>query len=492
MRDKSGQPLQEISGYSLVVEAIVRNGDHEKTYTLERVSGEDGRYQSDIIETPLPGKYTWEMLATVRHPNPEEKDIEVFKDDGSFEATPVELLIFAIDAPVDGYTGALNRVDGTSQIPEPLDVAVTVTNANGDAVDVTQILEDWSGLFTAQLSDGTIIFETAELHLDPTTKNHFVGQFSNGSVDNIHEPGTHIVQVQADWGGKDNYDELVYAPALDEASVTIEQYEVVPLQMEIITPTLTLLHTHDNLLNMLLKRNGLQPFDFSVRVVDPESGELQFLDDVLTSLNGFEVVVQTPSGITQTVALVESGNAADQLLIGRSGETLDESGEYTLSMLVTDDQLTTGYAWAQESYEATFPREDTRYTNPSTWTGVQIALVVLAIIIFGWLIYIFSGGPSGTLIVSDSDGDEIIALSLRKRRRVNRFKRSVLRSEVNIKRITARKGLGNLLSVLVEGTDGFESPIDMEPGDSYPVGDAEIKYVNDQAVTSYDEDFDFE
>lgn len=491
MRDKNGQPLQEIAGYPLAVQAVVQHGSDEKTYTLEKVPGEDGRYESAIIETPLPGKYTWELSATVRSPNPEEGSIEIFKDNGSFEASPVELLIFTIDTPADGYTGAINRVDGTSRIPEPLDIAVTVINADGDDVDVTQILEDWDSLFTAQLSDGANIFETISLQLDPTSKNHFTGQFSNGSVDNVYESGTHIVQVTADWGGKDNYDELTYAPALNEASVTIEQYEIVPLQLEMILPDSAPLHKRENPLTMLLKQNGLQPFDLSVRVVASESGEPQRLEDVLTDLNGFDVAVQTPSGITQTINLVESGNVAEQLLIGRGGETLDESGEYIFSMLVTDDQLATGYAWAQKSYEAPLPREDTLYTKPSTWTGAQITLLIILIIIIGLLIRAFSGGPTGVLIVSDSDGEAIIELSLRKRRRVNKFKRSVLR-EAGIKRIVARKGFGNLLSISVEGMDGFKTELDMEPGDLNIVGDAEIKYVNDRAVTSYDDDFDLE
>ncbi len=488
IEDSAGNPLQEIDAYPLQIVAMVRNGDYKKVYELD---GQNGRYESDIIETPASGMYEWDLSITVRHPNPEKSDIEVFKDDGSFEASPVELLIFTIDEPVDGYIRALNQVNGVSQIPEPLDIAVTVTNANGDDVDITKTLTDSDSLFTAQLGNGIDTFETITLKHHTTTMNRFVGQFSNGNVDDIHEAGTHTVQVEANWGGTDNYDELAYAPAMDKAFVTIEQYEIVPLQLEMIPPESALLHKHESLSAMFLKQNGLQPFDLSVRIVDAESGEPQFLDDVLTNLSGFEVVVQTRSGITQTIILEKSSNAADQLLVGRGGEALDESGLYTLSMRVAEGQLKQGYDWAKFSYKETFSRQDTRYTKPSTWAYFQILLAAILIGLVVWYHYTHSGGPSGTLIISDSEGSDVISPPLRKGKRKNVFKGRLLK-EVGIKRITARKGDGNLISVVVNGTDGHDTSMEMESGDMDVAGEAEVKYVNDQAVASYDDDYDFE
>jgi len=494
MWDKNGEPLEELDGYPLVVTATVRNGDYEKVYELERVGGQNGRYESTSpIETPLPGNYTWELVATVRHPDPTQPDIlveEIEPNDGRFRASTVELMTFAIEIPTDGHVTPLNSVNGISQIPESLAVAVNVLDANGDDLDVTQVLEDWSSLFAAQLSDGTTVLETIELHLDPATKNRFVGQFENGSIDKLTAAGVHIVTVETDWGGSENYNELTHAPATFESSVTVEQYEIKPLQLELIPLQEASVHQRDTWLRMFLKQNGLQPFPVSVRVIDPlNENEPQFLNEVLNSLNGFEVVVETPSGITQTITLAESSNVAEQLLVGSGGQTLDESGEYTLSMRVSDSQLLEEYAWAQTSYEATFPREDSTFTNPTTWTYAQLAVGLVILILIGWLIFIFSGGPSGFLVVVDTGTkQEVITLKLRKSRRVNKFKKSVFKG-VGIDRIVAKKGFGNLVSVQVKQADGLEAPLgDMEPGQVDHVGNAEIRYVNDRASdASYDD-----
>lgn len=491
MRDRNGEPLQETVDYPLVVTATVRNKDYEKTYTLERVVGENGRYEtSSPIETPLPGNYSWELLATVRHPDPAQPDIEVFTDEGSFKATAVDLMMFVLEMPEDGEVIPLNSVNGTSQIPASLEVAVNVLDANGDTVDVTQILEDWSDLFEARLSEGTTVLETIDLRLDPATKNRFIGQFENGSIDDLPKPGVHVITVETDWGGSDNYNELTHAPAMSEASITVEQYEIKPVQLELIPPQEASVHQRDTWIRMFLKQNGLQPFPVSVRVVDPlKENEPQFLNEVLNSLHGFEVVVETPSGITQTISLAESSNVAEQLLVGSGGQTLDESGEYTLSMRASDSQLLEEYAWAQTSYEATFMRKDSTFTNPTTWTYVQIAVGLVVLMLILWLIYIFSGGPTGSLVIVDTGTkQEVVTLKLRKRRRVNRFKKSVFK-QVGIERITAQKGYGNPVSVHVKLTDGLDAPLgEMEPGQIDHTGNAEIRYVNDHApAPSYDD-----
>jgi hypothetical protein len=241
---------------------------------------------------------------------------------------------------------------------------------------------------------------------------------------------------------------------------------------------------------MFLKQNGLQPFPVSVRVVNPlNENEPMFLNEVLNSLNGFEVVVETPSGITQTITMAESSNVAEQLLVGSGGQTLDESGDYTLSIRVNDGQLLEEYAWAQTSYEATFMREDTTYTSPTTWTSAQVAVGLVILILIIWLMYIFSGGPTGYLVVVDTGTKaEVISLKLRKRRRVNKFKKSIFK-QVGIERITAQKGYSNLVSVHVKQADGLDAPLgEMEPGQADHAGNAEIRYINDRAsATSYDD-----
>ncbi|HUM68390.1 MAG TPA: hypothetical protein PLK31_06045, partial [Chloroflexota bacterium] len=487
IEDANGQPLEENPNYPLTVTAVVHNDDpdYEKTYTLAQIG--DGYYESDFIETPSPGTYRWEVMVTVPHPDPKEGPIIKLtpeNNQGRFTASPVELLSFTIETPSNNDVSALNRVQGISQIPNPLTIAVKVVDTAGD-VDVTTIFDDWSNLFSAQLTDGTRILETIDLELDPTTKNRFIGQFSNGSIDNLIQSGTHVVNVRANWGGAVNYDELAYTPALENASVVVEQHEIKPLQLELNPPQEASIHQRDTLLRMFLKQNALQPFPVSVRVVDPlnENSPI-FLNEVLNGAAGFDVVVETPSGITQTITLAESNNVAEQLLVGSGGELLDESGEYTLSIRVNDDQLLEEYAWAQTSYEATFTREDSTYTNPTTWTGVQAVMLII------WLIYIFSGGPTGSLVIVDTGTKkELVTLKLRKHRRVNKFKRSVFKN-VGIKQITAKKGYDNLVSVHVKQTDGHESPLDnMEPEDNFDVGEnGNIRYVNDLApVPSYDD-----
>lgn len=499
VEDKNGEPLVENDDYPLIVTAVVQNSEHdyEEVYKLDPVG--DGYYESSSIKTPYSGRYSWDVKITVHHPAPDgqipdgedvTKDIVPENSGGNFIASPVNILTFAIDQPADGVRVPLNRVDGVTQIPIPLDVAVTVTSSNGK--DITDILGNWDNLFEAELGDGTNSLGIIDLHLDPANKNRFIGQFSNGSIDNLYKSGDQVVKVTTDWGGIDNYNQLTYATALNSAAVTISQYEVRPLTLELVPPEEALLHQQDTLLNMFLKRNQLQPFEISIRVIDSLDGEPQSLNTVLSSLDGFEVMVEIPSGLTQTIKLTENNNESDQLLVGSGGTGLDESGEYTLSIRVAGDQLQDEYDWAETAYEATFIREDVTYTRRSTWTIVQIIIaIILAAILFAF-IYTFSGGPSGSLVIIDSGTEKelIPHLKLRKGKRVNKFKKSVFK-QVGIERIVARKGYGNLVSVVVKQADGLEAPLgEMEPGQIYSVGNADIRYDNANVPSPSYDDFE--
>ena len=171
---------------------------------------------------------------------------------------------------------------------------------------------------------------------------------------------------------------------------------------------------------------------------------------------------------------------------------LEEDGEYSLSIRVNNSQLRKEYNWAQTSYETIFTRKDVTFTNPTTWTIAQAIVILVILLLIALFIYTYSGGPTGSLVVVDSGTrHEVITLFLRKGKRVNKFKKSVL-NQVGIDRITARKGFGNLVIVEVKQADGLDAPLgDMEPGQTDHVGNAEIRYDNDSAAAAHDHD-DFE
>lgn len=496
VNDRNGNPLEEIDNYPLLITATVQNGSEIKSYPLDPVGG--GLYESAPIETPNPSEYTWEIVANVRHPNPDEGMLEIQlpadkrRFTGRFEATPIDLLLFDIIEPIDGDRLALNQVNGVAQIPNQLPVTIAVTDANGEPVDVVNTLEnDGVGVFTAFLIQDSGRIVTTTLTLDMGTLNQFRGAFSNGNVDNVYESGDFTIQVQADWGGAENYNELEVAPALDRASVVVEQYQIEPLQVELIPPQgITLRQASSNRLDMFLHRNGLQPFEIGLRVIDPLASEDEtiFLEQVLTGMDNFEVVVQTPNGMTETIALVPNPDPAVQTLVGTGGEVLNEAGEYRVSMRVRPEQLQEEYAWATMTYETSFMRVDTFYTQPATWYGANAIAIIIALMVIGAIVYAKTGGPSGYLIISDGDGD-LLELKLRKSNRTNKFKKPTLKN-AGIGKITVRKGYENMISVSVETNEGYPVPLEMEPGQSdFATDRIQIRYRNDSAPTaSYDDD----
>lgn len=123
----------------MLLEAVVTSvdGSQEQQFSpTDFIKVEDGIYESKkLIETPVPGGYTWELKATVKHPDPSAQPLEVFSDLGSFTASEVALFGFSLDQPSDGTVLALNTVQGSQQQPITIPVEVSMTDMDGNPLN---------------------------------------------------------------------------------------------------------------------------------------------------------------------------------------------------------------------------------------------------------------------------------------------------------------------------------------------------------------------
>lgn len=272
--DVSGQNyLVEVpsGNYPLVITATVTSAAQTFQTSFPLVKVQDGIYESEnLVPSPQPGTYTWQVVGTVRNADPAGQPIEVFRQSGGFTATEVNVFGFHIVEPPGGVNLALNMVQGNQQIPVKIPVAVEFIGANGQPLNVTSVLSETVNLFKASLMSDAVVHETIDLDLQTGSTSLFVGEFANNNAGHILATGNYTIQVEATWE-LDNFDALYYAPATTVRSVDFTQYEIAPLDLIIRTPGNLTLHKNDWRASLY---GELQTFDFQVDVVNAISGDV--------------------------------------------------------------------------------------------------------------------------------------------------------------------------------------------------------------------------
>lgn len=482
--------LQEFSNYPLQINAIVthEDGTYEKSYEFSKIS--DGIYESDeFINSPLSGNYSWVMTAKVNSPNPRTLETTIFTQTGSFKADEVISFGFDIKEPEANTRREINTVQpGGDQEPIAIPVTVVFEDAGG-AVPIELILtdiDDLDSIFTAELYSGeTLIEGPISLTFNPNTTNQFTGAFTNGSRNNISDPGEYEVRVTANWvnaDGTESYGILTHVPAMTQTMQLFNQYEVRPLAMEIVPPPDSTLHRpgwRKTLAGELL------PFSFHAIITDVLSNEQVTIASVLANpdeeMEGFVV---PPDGNPRSVPLQTLANDNYQQFEGKDlGADINQEGDYRVRLDLSDVRLQSGYAWAIESVDADFTRKDTVLTTPRTWYIIVAICLFIIGAFFLIFIYVMTGGPTGRLEVIEygNKRDAIVVLSLKSWPRVNKLSHKWLKDQ-GIKSMKARKGNTfegkQSVSISIVHQDGLNDSVELEEGEEQGfVSDYEIKYV---------------
>ena len=403
--DNNGNSLQEFAGYPLLFEAVVTStdGTHEQRLTsADFIKIKDGVYESkSLIQTPLPGGYDWELVATVKHPDPTAQPLTVFSDRGSFIANEVAMFGFSLEQPVEGSVLPLNTVQGSKQNPLPIPILVNMLDENGDPlVNRLDILPELREVFEARLYQGSKLIETIQLQIKPGSTHQFVGEFTNAQANNILNSGTYTIDVVALWD-RDDYNVLNYAPFNKLQSINFSQYEVIPLSAIIVSPQTTLTLHEDDWRTNMLQGGELKPFDFYVEIMNAVTGEIVPLETALANpTSTIQAAIVPPSGNPELVSLTPLANENFQRLLGENvGTDIPEEGEYQIKLQTDGLSLNEGYAWTAPEQSASFSRQDTVRTTPSTWRTIGLVLLTLFIGLVLITVYFWINGPTGKLAI---------------------------------------------------------------------------------------------
>lgn len=431
-------PLVEFEDYPINVTAAVSGPEgHAETYAFHKVA--DGVYEStELIQSPIVGDYNWTLRATVQTLNPDQPEIVVLEDSGRFAATEVLPFGFVITQPADGAGVPLNTVSGAAQQPVSIPVTVELVDSAGEPANIDTFLKDDSRLFTASLMQGDTVIETAPLARTPGSATAFSGELTNSQAGGVVAPGDYTIEVTADWS-PERYNPLTYAPANDRAAIGISQYEVVPLDLRISSPGETTLHVDDWLGAF---RGQLRPVEFYIEFVNAVSGEQLSLNDVLRDPQGsYQAAVVPPSGNPIITPLTVVSNENFQRLEAEGVATdVAEAGEYAIKLDTAVIPLNDRFAWASEEASTTFTRQDTTFSRPLTWRVILGTAALLVAALLGWIIYMLTGGPTGSIAVFDlKSRKEITLRGLRTSPRVNTIKHREL-TDRGVKYIKLRRG----------------------------------------------------
>ena len=448
----------------------------DRIYTFQKI--EDGVYEStEKIQSPVVGDYTWSLRATVQTLNPDQPEMVILEDEGRFSATEVIPFGFTMTRPADGTTLPLNTVNGPSQVPEPIAVAVDLVDSSGAPTDVENYLIDVAGLFTAFLVKGDQVIETVPLTRTPGSASEFSGVLTNSTGSGVVAPGDYSIRVDAAWS-PERYDPLLHTPANDQAAVAISQYEVIPLDLRIAGPDQTTVHV-DNWLGAF--RGQVRPVDFTIEVVNAVTQEGLDLQEVLRDPEGtYQAALVPPSGNPIVVPLTVLSNENFQRLEATGGAIeVDEAGQYAIKLDTSGIALNDRYAWAGSEVSVPFTREDTTFTNPTTWRLIIGAAAALLALLLGWIIYRLTGGPTGHIALYDmSSRREIPLRGLRSSPRINTIKSNEL-TERGVKYVKVKRG--------AKDEDGRRTVIVSAlgaEGDSYLDGDTLTDGVNEAFLPS--------
>lgn len=413
LQDQRGEPIAQAEHprFAINVTAEVESSTGSiEAYKFEYVPAEQLFRSTEPIKAPDSGLYTALLEArTYRHDgNPSAVlpnsvaptyeatfNTEYVLSSTTFEFEVTEVLPFAISivSPLEGdiltpiHTSP--NPDAASQI-YPLPVRVQVTDRSSKL-----LAEASSGLFTdpERTMEATIVVgdESAGVVLtpDPAMPGEFVG-----SIPDFGYGGEQTLSVEL--VGEFN---AAYYPDNFQDSVTFTRADET-WRFALIEPT------DGAMLNPIHDRpyeNGLHwpqrvlPIPVRVQLVD-ESGQ--------PYANPDDVMAYAPTVISATVRTVEGHQVRSTLLVPNADypgqyigevEAVSTQGEYelTVDLNVAHPQ----FSPLSEPATVTFTREDVLTTQPLFWQAIAGIVLVVALALTSYVIYLLTGGPKGSLEV---------------------------------------------------------------------------------------------
>jgi hypothetical protein len=510
-----GLPLQEIEAFPLHIQAGI-DSPVDTQELGELALDSEGVYDSvDPIRLRDDGDYQWTATGCVESPAElallsaqgqvagvvacpwaaaGENLLQVFQSTGAFAVFPVSFFTWGITDPADGATIAMNSVQGNQQAPAAIPVAIEIFGEGGEALAADSVFLEPREAFRADLLKVGSDTPVESVLLSPTSRGatEFTGQFTNSAPAGA---GEYRIVVRPNWEQTAiNRSEFAPQAGFSGAEAAHVQYEVFPLDVRITPPADVTLH-RTTIPQCFLNvgecfGNAVQPFDFNVELVNLKTGQVVPLADALADVDGPHTLkVAAPSGQEEEVALAPLESANLQVLQAHeAGTSLDEPGEYTIDVALSDIALREGYTWADARRTATFERGDTFMTNPLLAKGAVIVVGLILLGLLSWFIWGHVNGPTGPLSyvainslgqTTDEGGSP---WRLSKWRRVNKIKNGQLKAKgiarIHVTRTSALmdsdKRAVHVEAEDIQGMPLFSGP--MEEGDIQPFNDGQLRY----------------
>lgn len=415
--DAKRKPLEEDPDFPITMVLTTTSsspsGPVTETYALKRV--QDGEYQSEKpITTQYPGTVTWEVTATAPNPRrdaaqPVNDPIVVYKDKGSFTVKAVERFSYKITAPTSGSELALNTVSGTKLLLVPITVSAQLLDQNLAQGDPRQILQgDLNAAFVADLLDlnGNLLEKDVPLHPVNGKLGFFTAQLGTNpsSPGGVYQEGDYEIQVRFEG----QVDSLNYAPGTRRESVRFSGVTAKPVDAVLVAPGTSVLHKE--LGGCLGGEVNPFPVTVTLYVADAQGNKKQVnVQDLLTSTDKLQLMLYDSTNLTETVTLKPFSSAGGTILKGEVGGRLDSAGAYKLVLQLPNDALKSRYSWVTPEKTVNLTREDSLVTNPLACRGAAGTGVLLAVALLGFLIFIFTGGPTGIIRIIDANDQTMVA-----------------------------------------------------------------------------------
>lgn len=510
-----GVLLQEIEGFPLLIRAEVTTPRDKQDMGQLELAGQ-GVYNSvNPIILRESGDYTWTTTGCVQSPTElvmlsaqgytgdiiacpwaasGDNLLQVFQAGGDFAVFPVSFFTWRIADPIDGALLNMNTVQGNEQLPQPIPVTVELVGEGGEALASDVVFVEPRDAFRADLLKTGSDTALESIMLSPTSRGatEFAGQFANN---NPAGPGEYRIVVRPNWEAS-AINRAEFAPQADfsQATAAHTQFEVFPLMARITPPDNPVLHR--TTIPQCFTQIGdcfnkeIQPFDFTVELVNVKTNQVVPLAEALVDPNGpHSAVVAAPSGQEERVTLKPLASASvQQLQAVQVGQELTEPNEHIIELTLSDIALSDGFSWADTRQTATFTRQDTFMTNPLFTRGAVVltGLILLALLI--WFVYAHTGGPTGTLTyVAINSLDQTVneggsPWTLVSWKRTNKFKNNQLKAKgvafIKVSRGSAIMNPNNR-AINVESEDINGMPLfggPMEEHDIQPFNDGQLRY----------------
>lgn len=348
--------------------------------------------------------------------------------------------------PVDFHIKTPSEFDlvdyrGKNPIPTPLEISAQLTDIDGNPVSFEVFKDANVNSFVAQLITPQGRIEKSPLEPDPTGDGLFKAILRSTSAAGLNDQaGDYKVIVSADEKNVANGFVLV----ADEKEVVSRGIKTTPIEFQIASPV--------SGENLPFHKSGI---GCVAGDTEPVHVLVKFLSGT-TLLDGNDIVLD-PSVVFSTTITNKSTGELEAVRLepkqtpkglqfeGVTDAAFRNGGEHEIEVfLASDDVLKPEYVALADRQTVTFSRSDTLTTSPlvcRSVTGIS-GIILIGVVVF--LGYIFSGGPTGTLVFLDRKNKQLDTIKLHRWRRTNkatvRLGAGLEHEKIGVK---ARKGLSS-------------------------------------------------